>query len=145
MNYSEEKAVNALCEVVTRHIEATNRLQTANNETWWKLRESSILALSKVKDVVVERQKAGMLHFDIISLLDTIILATLKDSGIWLYFVSIKIVSSFLLSLVFIRLLSYITNFRSTAVTPWSLFVHWWQIRRDNATRDKFTIFGSNC
>ena len=100
MNYSEEKAVNALCEVVTRHIEATNRLQTANNETWWKLRESSILALSKVKDVVVERQKAGMLHFDIISLLDTIILATLKDSGIWLYFVSIKIVSSFLLSIM---------------------------------------------
>ncbi|KAK1135756.1 hypothetical protein K0M31_000333 [Melipona bicolor] len=81
VNYSEEKAVSALCEVVTRHIEATNRLQTANNETWWKLRESSILALSKVKDVVVERQKAGMLQFDIIRFLDTIILATLKDSG----------------------------------------------------------------
>ncbi|XP_043599539.1 importin-9 isoform X2 [Bombus pyrosoma] len=86
VNYSEEKAVNALCEVVTRHIEATSRLQTANNgsgnsETCWKLRESSILALSKIKDVVVERQKAGMLQFDIIRFLDTIVLATLKDSG----------------------------------------------------------------
>lgn len=87
VNYSEEKAVNALCEVVTRHIEATSRLQTANNgsgnsETCWKLRESSILALSKVKDFVVEKRKAGMLQFDIIRFLDTIVLATLKDSGI---------------------------------------------------------------
>lgn len=87
MNYSEEKAVNALCEVVTRHIEATSRLQNTNNgsennETWWKLRESSILALSKTKDAVVERQQTGILQFDIISFLDTIVLATLKDSGI---------------------------------------------------------------
>lgn len=87
MNYSEEKAVNALCEVVTRHIEATSRLQSTNNgsennETWWKLRESSILALSKTKDAVVERQQTGILQFDIIRFLDTIVLATLKDSGI---------------------------------------------------------------
>nr|XP_003701541.2 PREDICTED: importin-9 isoform X1 [Megachile rotundata] len=85
VNYSEEKAVNALCEVVTRHVEATNRLRTANdgtesNETWWKLRESSILALSKIKDAVVEKQQAGMLRFDIVRFLDTIVLATLKDS-----------------------------------------------------------------
>ncbi|XP_043252941.1 importin-9 isoform X1 [Colletes gigas] len=83
VNYSEEKAVNALCEVVTRHIEATSRLQSANdgskNETWWKLRESSILALSKVKDAVVEKHKAGMLQFDIIGFLDTVVLATLND------------------------------------------------------------------
>lgn len=86
VNYSEEKAVNALCEVVTRHIEATSRLQSTNdgsenNETWWKLRESSILALSKTKDAVVERQQTGILQFDIIRFLDTIVLATLKDSG----------------------------------------------------------------
>ncbi|XP_026671406.1 importin-9 isoform X2 [Ceratina calcarata] len=86
VNYSEEKAANTLCEVVTRHIEATSRLQaTVNeskaNETWWKLRESSILALSKVKDTIVEKHQAGMLQFDIIRFLDTIVLATLKDSG----------------------------------------------------------------
>ncbi|XP_053974223.1 importin-9 [Hylaeus anthracinus] len=84
VNYSEEKAVNALCEVVTRHIEATSRLQSANdgskNETWWKLCESSILALSKIKDAVVERHKAGILQFDIIGFLDTVVLATLNDS-----------------------------------------------------------------
>lgn len=79
--------MNALCEVVTRHIEATSRLQNTNNgsennETWWKLRESSILALSKTKDAVVERQQTGILQFDIIRFLDTIVLATLKDSGI---------------------------------------------------------------
>lgn len=92
MNYSEEKAVNALCEVVTRHIEATSRLQSTNdgsenNETWWKLRESSILALSKTKDAVVERQQTGILQFDIIRFLDTIVLATLKDSGIQYCFI----------------------------------------------------------
>ncbi|OAD62485.1 Importin-9 [Eufriesea mexicana] len=86
VNYSEKKAVDALCEVVTRHIEASSRLQNTNNgsennKTWWKLQESSILALSKVKDVVVERQETGMLQFDIIKFLDTIVLATLKDSG----------------------------------------------------------------
>ncbi|XP_076177176.1 importin 9 [Ptiloglossa arizonensis] len=84
VNYSEEKAINALCEVVTRHIEATSRLQSANNGsknvTWWKLRESSILALSKIKDAVVEKHKAGMLQFDIVGFLDTVVLATLNDS-----------------------------------------------------------------
>lgn len=73
--------MNALCEVVTRHIEATNRLRSENNETWWKLKESSILALSKIKDTAVEKQQAGMLQFDIVRFLDTIVLATLKDSG----------------------------------------------------------------
>ncbi|XP_029043182.1 importin-9 isoform X1 [Osmia bicornis bicornis] len=80
VNYSEEKAVNALCEVVTRHIEATNRLRSENNETWWKLKESSILALSKIKDTTVEKQQAGILQFDVVRFLDTIVLATLKDS-----------------------------------------------------------------
>lgn len=72
--------------MVTRHIEATSRLQSANNGsknvTWWKLRESSILALSKIKDAVVEKHKAGMLQFDIVGFLDTVVLATLNDSGI---------------------------------------------------------------
>lgn len=94
VNYSE-KTVDALCEVVTRHIEATSRLQNTNtgsenNKAWWKLQESSILALSKVKDVVVEKQEAGMLQFDIIKFLDTIVLATLKDSGIRYCYVSTK-------------------------------------------------------
>ncbi|KZC12620.1 Importin-9 [Dufourea novaeangliae] len=86
VNYSEDKSINVLCEVVTRHIEATSRLQTANssgdnNESWWKLRESCILALSKIKDSVVEKHTSRMLQFDIIRFLDTVVLATLNDSG----------------------------------------------------------------
>ncbi|XP_033341884.2 importin 9 [Megalopta genalis] len=86
VNYSADKAINALCKVITRHIEATNALQNANgcgenNESWWKLRESSILALSKVKPAVVEKYASGMLQFDIIQFLATVVLATLNDSG----------------------------------------------------------------
>ncbi|XP_076236291.1 importin 9 isoform X2 [Calliopsis andreniformis] len=86
VNYSEEKAVNALCGMITRHIESTSRLQgvnsgSENNETWWKLHESSILALSKIKDAVVEKHNTGVLQFDIIRFLDTVVLATLNDSG----------------------------------------------------------------
>lgn len=73
--------------MITRHIEATSRLQSVNagsenSETWWKLYESSILALSKIKDAVVEKHKTGVLHFDITRFLDTVVLATLNDSGI---------------------------------------------------------------
>lgn len=87
VNYSEDKAVNALCEVITRHIEAASRLERANgggesNASWWKLRESSILALSKIRDTVVEKHQAGVLQFDVVRFLDTIVLATLKESGI---------------------------------------------------------------
>lgn len=87
VNYSE-KAVNVLCELVTRHIEATSRMQSSNgggenSESWWKLRESSILAMSKIKDDVVKKHTAGVLQFDIIRFLDTVVLATLNDSGMW--------------------------------------------------------------
>ncbi|XP_031834717.1 importin 9 [Nomia melanderi] len=84
VNYSAEKAVNALCKVVTRHIEATSRLQNGageNNDSWWKIRESSILALCKVKSAVVEKYTSGMLQFDMIQFLATVVLATLNDSG----------------------------------------------------------------
>ncbi|KAL6428614.1 hypothetical protein ACFW04_007913 [Cataglyphis niger] len=86
INNFEEKAVHALCDVITRHIEATKALQADNsdgrnsNESWWKLRESSLLALSLSKDTVVEKQQAGMLQFDIIRFLDTVVLGMLNDS-----------------------------------------------------------------
>lgn len=87
INNFEEKAVHALCDVVTRHIEATKALQVGNgdgsnsNESWWKLRESSLLALSLSKNTVVEKQQAGVLQFDIIRFLDTVVLGMLNDSG----------------------------------------------------------------
>ena len=85
VNYSD-KAVNVLCELVTRQIEATNGMQSSNgggenSESWLKLRESSILAMSKIKDDVVKKHTAGVLQFDIIRFLDTVVLATLNDSG----------------------------------------------------------------
>ncbi|XP_070158231.1 importin-9 isoform X2 [Polyergus mexicanus] len=86
INNFEDKAVHALCDVITRHIEATKALQAGNgdgrnsNESWWKLRESSLLALSLSKNTVVEKQQAGMLQFDIIRFLDTVVLGMLNDS-----------------------------------------------------------------
>ncbi|KAM0731153.1 Importin-9 [Formica fusca] len=86
INNFEDKAVHALCDVITRHIEATKALQSGNgdgrnsNESWWKLRESSLLALSLSKNTVVEKQQAGVLQFDIIRFLDTVVLGMLNDS-----------------------------------------------------------------
>lgn len=82
----EEKAVHVLCDVVTRHIEATKALQpsgdgSGRNEGWWKLRESSLLALSLSKNIVVEKQQAGTLQFDIVRFLDTVVLGMLNDPG----------------------------------------------------------------
>lgn len=78
--------MHALCDVVTRHIEATKALQangdgSNSNESWWKLRESSLLALSLSKNIVIEKQQAGVLQFDIIRFLDTVVLGMLNDSG----------------------------------------------------------------
>lgn len=78
--------MHALCDVVTRHIEATKTLQanddgSSSNESWWKLRESSLLALSLSKKTVIEKQQTGVLQFDIIRFLDTVVLGMLNDSG----------------------------------------------------------------
>ncbi|KYN23174.1 Importin-9, partial [Trachymyrmex cornetzi] len=86
ISHFEEKAVHILCDVVTQHIEATKALQanddgSNSNESWWKLRESSILALSLSKNCVIEKQQAGTLQFDIIRFLDIVVLGMLNDSG----------------------------------------------------------------
>ncbi|KAL6255028.1 hypothetical protein P5V15_013362 [Pogonomyrmex californicus] len=85
INHFEEKAVHALCDVVTQHIEATKTLLNGDsgnsNESWWKLRESSLLALSLSKNIVIEKQQTGLLQFDIIRFLDIVVLGMLNDSG----------------------------------------------------------------
>ncbi|XP_015606737.1 importin-9 isoform X2 [Cephus cinctus] len=86
VNRSEETTINVLCDVIRRHIESTRNLRAAGNGSsatgnWWKLQESSLTALSLAKDAVVEKQRTGTLGFDIISFLDSVVLATLNDSG----------------------------------------------------------------
>lgn len=86
VNHFAEVGVHALCDVVTRHIEATNALKANgdagnSNETWWKIQEASIMTLSICKDVIVEKQQGGTLRFDFIRFLDTVVLAMLNDSG----------------------------------------------------------------
>ncbi|XP_063995676.1 importin-9 [Diachasmimorpha longicaudata] len=77
---SEEDSVNAICEVVTRHIEAANSMR-ATNENYWKLSEAAIFALSIAKDDLVEKLEIGSVQFDIAGFLDRVILATLNDSS----------------------------------------------------------------
>lgn len=86
INHLKEKAVNTLFDIVTRHIEATKTLQansvgSNSNESWWKLRESSLLALSLSKDIIIKEHEEGMLQFDIIKFLDTVVVGILNDSG----------------------------------------------------------------
>ncbi|XP_067212892.1 importin-9 isoform X3 [Linepithema humile] len=85
INHFKEKAVHTLFDIVTRHIEATKTLQansvgSNSNESWWKLRESSLLALSLSKNIIIKEHQAGMLQFDIIKFLDTVVLGILNDS-----------------------------------------------------------------
>ncbi|XP_015173193.1 PREDICTED: importin-9 [Polistes dominula] len=82
----EERGVNALCEAITRHIDATNRLQVGGGdnrsiENWWKIHESSIIALSITRDTVIETQQQGLLQFDIIRFMETVVLNNLNDSN----------------------------------------------------------------
>lgn len=86
INHFKEKAVHTLFDIVTRHIEATKTLQANSvgnnsNESWWKLRESSLLALSLSKNIIIKEHQAEMLQFDIIKFLDTVVLGILNDSG----------------------------------------------------------------
>ncbi|XP_020292882.1 importin-9 isoform X2 [Pseudomyrmex gracilis] len=83
---SEDKTVHALCDVVTRHIEATKEMRVNgeggnSNESWWKIREASLLALSLSKNSIIEKQQEGTLPFDIVRFLDTVVLEMLNDSG----------------------------------------------------------------
>ncbi|XP_020710899.2 importin-9 isoform X2 [Athalia rosae] len=81
----EQTAANALCEVITKQIEAGNAMRISANENvnqnWWKLHEASILAFGIVKDIIVEKQQAGTLQFDIVAFLENVILAHLNNSG----------------------------------------------------------------
>lgn len=84
LNRYPDRAVNMLCEVVTRNVEVTNRLRSSNEgnedrDAWWKLREASVLALSIAKEQVEMTQQRGLLQFDIVRFLDTVVLATLND------------------------------------------------------------------
>ncbi|XP_033214886.1 importin-9 [Belonocnema kinseyi] len=76
-------AVDALCDVIMRHVEESNRQKAVTNssEHWWKIQEASIIALSLTKDIVVEQLQAGVLRFDIVRFLVDVVLATLNDSG----------------------------------------------------------------
>ncbi|CAD6208615.1 GSCOCG00010595001-RA-CDS [Cotesia congregata] len=97
IGYSEDTSINALCEVITRHIEAVNIMQVCNrniqqnngihnnssiqslSSPWssspsWKICESAILALSIAKEQVIEHIQEGTLRFDLVAFLNTIIL-----------------------------------------------------------------------
>lgn len=97
MNQSEERAVNTLCDAITRHIEATSRLQRPGNEnnaySIWKLRESSLLALSISKESIIKNHLAGLLRFDLIRFFDTIVLAILNDPGIIFHYIYITLMN----------------------------------------------------
>lgn len=83
--HSEETAVNALCDVITKQIEAGNAIRLSGNEgasqNWWKLHEASILAFGLVREIIVEKQQAGELRFDIVAFLENVVLADLNNSG----------------------------------------------------------------
>lgn len=85
VNHSEETAANALCDVITKQIESGNVMRVSGNETlsqnWWKLHEASILAFGLAKDVIVEKQLAGTLRFDVVAFLENVVLADLNNSG----------------------------------------------------------------
>ncbi|KAK0168636.1 hypothetical protein PV327_002414 [Microctonus hyperodae] len=85
ISHSEDTSVNALCEVVTRHIEAANTIRASrthqdDDDNSWKLCEAAVLALSIAKDEIIEKIDAGTLHFDLIAFLNSVILAILNDS-----------------------------------------------------------------
>ncbi|XP_008544130.1 importin-9 [Microplitis demolitor] len=94
VGHSEDASINALCQVITRHIEAVNVMQVCNRNVQqsngvhdntsslssstpsssWKICESAILALSIAKDQVIEQMQEGTLRFDLVAFLNTVIL-----------------------------------------------------------------------
>lgn len=112
ISHSEDTSVNALCEVVTRHIEAANTIRASrthqdDDDNSWKLCEAAVLALSIAKDEIIEKIDAGTLHFDLIAFLNSVILAILNDSSdykfinIINYFILYYFLLMFALSLLF--------------------------------------------
>ncbi|XP_034939232.1 importin-9 [Chelonus insularis] len=84
INHSDN-ALNALCEMITRHIDAANAIRASRNlqnreeNNTWKICEAAVLALSVCKDEIIEKLDSGRLHFNLVSFLNTVILGFLND------------------------------------------------------------------
>lgn len=88
MTYSNEISVNALCSAITRHIESVNNPQiqspiTRNSENLWKIYEACIASLITAKDAIVELHRTRKLQFDLIGFMNSVVLSTLNNSGIF--------------------------------------------------------------
>lgn len=138
-------SINALCQVISRHIEESSRQRTVAtaaggvvDQNWWKIYESSILALCVVRDEVMEMSQAGSLRFDLVGFLDSVVLATLNDSGeMGIVFILPKFdngdVKRFYISIFSLKL-NFV--FRCTLVSSGPLSLHRWPLRASTSARN---------
>ncbi|XP_071960511.1 importin-9-like [Antedon mediterranea] len=67
-----------LVSAVTRHFQEAQVAKDNGNCYWWKIHESSLLALGSVKSLICDKVASGKLQFDMESFLTTVVLADLN-------------------------------------------------------------------
>lgn len=79
-NYDAEKAINALWRAIEKHLKVAEQTSTTSSNTW-KVHEASIYALSLGKDTITEKFESGVLQFDLLTFLNTVVLGILNNSS----------------------------------------------------------------
>ena len=62
-------------------MEHAQKLRAANDPSWWKLHESCLVAVSNVKEILIELNTAGSLEFDLSGFVNQIVIGCLHESS----------------------------------------------------------------
>lgn len=71
----------ALCQAVTRHLHEAEAAKNSQNEYWWKIHESCMLAMGSVKSLVIDAIQKGKVQFDVTGFLQSVVLDDMNYSA----------------------------------------------------------------
>ena len=80
-NEFETETATAICKTITRHMEQAQKMRASNDQNWWKLYESCLLAVSCGKDTLKELSANNMLEFDLNTFFNQFVVGCLHESS----------------------------------------------------------------
>lgn len=78
-DFKNESAV-ALTNAVNRHLQEANERKSKGDVNWWKIHESSMLAMGCVKALIIDKVSNGKVSIDMTSFLTQVVLADLQET-----------------------------------------------------------------
>lgn len=80
MDFKKETA-SGISKTIERQMELAQKLRAANNNSWWKIHEACLLAVSSIKTVLQDLQTANLLEFNLNAFVNQFVLACLHESS----------------------------------------------------------------